>query len=84
MQIFGYQSITSGEEALEDEFDSRVEENLEGQTEITAAQVKEAWLEYNDFSDYLMQDDDEYDVDITAFNNSIYGHFLSQFPSIRL
>lgn len=84
MQIFSHQSLFSGEEALEEELDSKIAENLEGQSEITAEQVKAAWLAYNDYSDYLMQDGDEYDVDITSFNNSVYGHFLSQFPAISL
>lgn len=82
MQIFSHQSIASGIEALEDEFDSQVEDHLEGQNSITLAQVKDAWLTYNHFQDYLMLDLDEYDIDITSFNNSIYGHLLSQFPSL--
>lgn len=84
MQIYGFTSINAGIDALEEEFDDKVAEYLEGQEEVTAARVKEAWLAYNDFEDYLMADDDEYDVDITSFNNSVYGHMLSQFPSIKV
>jgi hypothetical protein len=84
MQIYSHMSRFSGEEALEEELDSKIEENLEGQSEITAEKVKSAWLAYNDYSDYLMADGDEFDVDITSFNNSVYGHFLSQFPMISL
>lgn len=84
MQIYGFTNINAGSDALEEEFDDKVAEYLAGQQEITAEQVKDAWLAYNDFADYLMADDDEYDVDITSFNNSVYGHMLSQFPSIKI
>lgn len=84
MQYFGYNSDKEACDALEEELDEKIAENLEGQTAVTSEEVKASWLAYNDFADFLWRDGGDWDVDKSAFLNSIWGHFLSQYESIKV
>lgn len=84
MQTFGHESLKDACYALEEEFDDILVENLDGQTVITFEEVKRTWLGYNDFADFTWEDDGDFDIDISSFKNSIWGHFLSQFPTINV